>query len=251
MIEPITPPTRDYIQAPHIARDYDQYFRFNELFKFDTQVLDRWLVRPGRLLDLGCGTGRHLVHFAAKGFEATGVDLSDHMLTLARRALAEKGSAATLIHGDITKTPEMGLGRFDYALCMFSTLGMIYGSANRQRFLHDVRQRLEPDGLFALHVHNRWHNLWYPEGRRYLWRACRDRLRGRPEAFQKDVDGYRGIRGLSLYVYSAREIRRDLRRAGFAVAHMLYLNTPRNGPLGGFARGLRANGFLLAARPIR
>jgi len=249
MTEPIPPATWDYLRAPHIAEDYDRYFQYSELFKFDTQVLDGWMPTPGRLLDLGCGTGRHVVHFAARGFAVTGVDLSEHMLAVCRRKLAEARRGADLVYGDITQLDSLGLGRFDYALCMFSVLGMICGAENRLAFLRQVRGHLEPSGLFALHVHNRWHNLFYADGRQYLWRACRDYLRGRAEAFQRDMDGYRGIRGLTLYIYSAREIRRDLARAGFGIEHMLCLNQPRSATLRGLFRSIRANGFLIACRP--
>ncbi len=248
-VEPITAATWDYLTAAHIAEDYDRYFRYNELFKFDAEVLDRWFAEPGRLLDLGSGTGRHLAHFAERGFEATGVDLSWHMLGVARRKLAESGLQAGLVHGDITRLDELGLGRFDYAICMFSTLGMISGAANRLRFLESVRRHLAPGGAFALHVHNRWHNLWDSDGRRYLRRAVRDWLRRRPEAFLKDMDGYRGIRHMTLYVYGARELRRVLAQAGFRVEAFLYLNQARKGVLRGLARGLRANGFIVLCRP--
>jgi len=242
----ITPATWEYIRSPHIAEDYDRYFFGNELFRFDTEVLDHWMPVPGRLLDLGCGTGRHLVHFARRGFQVTGIDLSEHMLAIARRKLAEAGCGATLLSGDISRLDEMELGHFDYAICMFSTLGMVYGAGNRLRMLRAVRNLLEPHGLFSFHVHNRWHNLWDPEGRRYLRGALWRWLSRQPEPFQKLVDGYRGISGMSLYVFSAREIKRVVRDAGFAVREVVYLNHARNAPLRGPARSLRANGFLLA-----
>jgi len=247
-IPPITPATWDYITSRHIAEDYDRYYLYNDLFEFDTSVLERWLPRPGRLLDLGCGSGRHTVHFALRGFEVTAVDLSEHMLAVTRRKLMAHGASASLVEGDITRLDELGLGHFHYALCMFSTLGMVYGRENRLRVLKSARDHLDADGLFVFHVHNRWHNLWYPEGREYLLRAIWDRLRGRPEAFQKPMDGYRGIRGLSLYVFSAGEVRRMVARAGLRVEHFLYLNRERTGELRGLARGVRGNGFIVACR---
>ena len=248
MTDPTTPGVKTYLASRHIAEDYDRYFQYNDLFRFDTQVLDRWLKTPGRVLDLGCGTGRHLAHFAAKGFEMTGVDLSEHMLAVARRRLAAERVSATLVRGDITRLDGLGIGRFDYVLCMFSTLGMIYGAANRLAFLRAVREHLEPGGLFCCHVHNRWHNLHYADGREYLWAAARRWLRRDPEAFQKEVDGYRGIPGLSLYVFSDREVRRVVRAAGLELDELLYLNHRRNGVLGGLLKGLRANGFLFSTR---
>ena len=38
---------------------------------------------PGRLLDLGCGTGRLLIHAARRGYAPVGVDLSAEMLAVA------------------------------------------------------------------------------------------------------------------------------------------------------------------------
>ena len=54
---------------------------------------------PGRLLDVGCGTGAHTVALAARGWTVTGVDVSEHMLRLAR----ERGVDA--VHADATALP--------------------------------------------------------------------------------------------------------------------------------------------------
>ncbi len=40
--------------------------------------------RQIRILDIGCGTGRHAVEMARRGYNVTGVDLSDNMLGKAR-----------------------------------------------------------------------------------------------------------------------------------------------------------------------
>ena len=60
-------------------------------------------------------------------------------------------------------------GAVDYGICMFSTLGMIRGRQNRRRVLAHARRILKPGGLFVLHVHNLWYNLFDPQGR--LWLA--------------------------------------------------------------------------------
>ena len=38
-----------------------------------------------RILDLGCGTGRHLVYLAKKGFEAYGIDIAEEGIKIARK----------------------------------------------------------------------------------------------------------------------------------------------------------------------
>lgn len=44
-----------------------------------------------RLLDLGCGTGELAIRLAEKGFDVTGVDLSEQMLTIAQMKAEERG----------------------------------------------------------------------------------------------------------------------------------------------------------------
>ena len=43
----------------------------------------------GRLLDAGCGTGEHTLLAAARGAQATGVDISAHAIAKARAKAAE------------------------------------------------------------------------------------------------------------------------------------------------------------------
>ncbi|MEM5776196.1 MAG: methyltransferase domain-containing protein, partial [Anaerolineaceae bacterium] len=46
-------------------------------------------LKPGMLiLDAGCGTGRHSLEFARRGYHVTGVDLSGQMLAVAKQSAA-------------------------------------------------------------------------------------------------------------------------------------------------------------------
>lgn len=49
-----------------------------------TELLSLLSLKPGsRVLDAGCGTGAHTERFAARGFACTGVDISDHAISVA------------------------------------------------------------------------------------------------------------------------------------------------------------------------
>ena len=70
-------------------------------FRLTEQALDERFTVPGRLVDLGCGAGRHSIHFAGRGFSVTAVDLSRSMLQVVglkaggsgRRAFASSGES--------------------------------------------------------------------------------------------------------------------------------------------------------------
>ncbi|HET9441954.1 MAG TPA: methyltransferase domain-containing protein [Acidimicrobiales bacterium] len=72
--------------------------------------IDRALALAGlqageRLVDLGCGDGRVMLRAAeAHGAVVTGVELDPDLAAAARRALAERGLAGTVVEGDFTET---------------------------------------------------------------------------------------------------------------------------------------------------
>lgn len=52
-----------------------------------TRYIDRYLRRGGRILDIGCGTGRYALHYARKGHDVDALDLIEENLSLLKRAL--------------------------------------------------------------------------------------------------------------------------------------------------------------------
>jgi ubiquinone/menaquinone biosynthesis C-methylase UbiE len=65
-----------------------------------------------RVLEIGCGTGRHTLKLARQGNEVVGIDLSLGMLAVARRTL--RGHPVKLIHADFMTFDGLAEGDFDY-----------------------------------------------------------------------------------------------------------------------------------------
>lgn len=78
----------------------------------------------GKALDLGCGSGMHLVMLAERGWSVTGVDLVDKALARARKRVAAKGLTAAVIRADVTELPADLVGT-DYDL--FLDFGCFHG----------------------------------------------------------------------------------------------------------------------------
>jgi len=240
----------EYTQTPHIADDYDEYFAYNQLFEYDESLLSRWFERPGRLFDLGCGTGRLLVPFARRGFRCVGVDLSPHMLELVGRKAKQEHLPIERIRANLVELEGIRDGVADYVICMFSTLGMIKSHAARRKVLAHARRMLKPGGTFVCHVHNRWYNLYDPQGRWWLLGHALESRWKRDVEWGDKVYFYRGIPQMFMHVYSQREFHRALVEVGFEVAEMVSLDSERFHPLKypWLFGGIRANGWIAACR---
>jgi ubiquinone/menaquinone biosynthesis C-methylase UbiE len=100
-----------------------------------------------RVLDLGCGAGRHFVFLTKEGFEAHGLDRSKEALELARRRLGEEGLSARLVRADLTSLPFRD-GCLD---AMIAIATLYHGTLSTMRqALGEIHRVLRPGGLALL-----------------------------------------------------------------------------------------------------
>ena len=66
---------------------------------------DAWELRPGRALDIACGSGRNALFLAGKGFVVTGIDISQIALDRAARRAGEKSLSIVWQKADLELEP--------------------------------------------------------------------------------------------------------------------------------------------------
>lgn len=213
----------DYVNSASIASDYDSFLAGHRLNEIDGHVLDRYLPSLDASLpqnpivaDFGCGNGRTLLPLLKKGYRGVGIDLSGPMLE-ACRAKAEQlglGNRLDLFQANLVQLDSFADRSVDTAVCMFSTLGMIHGRANRHRFLMHVRRMLKPEGQLILHAHNSLFQIRQRGGLRWATRALWHSMRGQQE-FGDRTANYRGVKDMFIHSFRRQELRRDLELAGF------------------------------------
>jgi SAM-dependent methyltransferase len=243
----------DYLHNTALARGYDDSLAGSSLLQADLAFAECHFPQPGRLLDLGCGTGRLLLPFARRGYWVLGVDLSESMLRLVGEKAAATGVEVHRLKANLVALHGLKDQSFDYAACLFSTLGMVAGRANRRQVVEHAYRLLRPGGKFVLHVHNRWFNLRDAPGRAWLLRDLVQGALGRVEGGDRPMPVHQGVAGLLLHLFTYREAVGLLRRAGFRLIEVRPLGLGPGGRLccpAWFGR-LRAYGYLLAAERPR
>lgn len=193
----------------------------------DAEFVDRALaLRPSsRILDLGCGFGRHSVPLAGRGYKVTGVDLSQVMLDHASRLARERGVEVELLRRDMRDLA--GLGSFDACACLYTVIGYFDDDEN-ERVIRGVRDVLVPGGRFLLDLTNpipmmrQWPGTTWREMPSGVTRESSTydpmtgRLSARKTIFRTD-GRQEEIPGSVVRMYAPHETARMLRASGFEI----------------------------------
>ncbi len=124
--------------------------------------------KPKSLLDIGCGTGGHTIELASRGYQLTGIDLSQCMLDIAQ-AKAERGQYAykpLFRQGDIRN---FNTGQcYDAAIMMFAVVGYLTDNKDVLSGLRNIRKHLKTGAMLVC-------DFWY--GVSVLTERPTDRIR--------------------------------------------------------------------------
>lgn len=100
------------------------------------------------LLDVACGTGRHLEHLR-DAFSCTGLDLSQAMLDIARQRL----DGVELLRADMSDFRIRK--QFDAIICMFGAIAYARTHRNLERVINNLYAHLKPGGVLII---ERWYD---------------------------------------------------------------------------------------------
>lgn len=108
-------------------------------------------VKPtGFVLDLSCGTGRHVVPLSRDGYEVVGLDVSSSLLRIAKNRLG----SIQLVRADMRHLP-FKPEAFTASVSMDTSLGYLPTPQDDVQSLKGLRETLLQEGLLIVDVFNR------------------------------------------------------------------------------------------------
>lgn len=139
------------------AKEYDSLYgtkSYSSECDLIEDAFEAYAAKPARVLDVGCGTGGHVLELARRGYDCSGVDLSGEMLSIARQKAAV---------GNFPHVPSWHEGNatnfdlrtsFDAAVMMFAVVGYLTTNDDVLAGLSNIRRHLKPGALFLC-------DFWY------------------------------------------------------------------------------------------
>lgn len=124
--------------------EYDKWADYVE------EIFKKYDAKPEMVLDLGCGTGSLCIELAHRGYDMTGVDLSEDMLSCARDKAIGEDVDILFLNQDMREFELYGT--VDTILCMMDSLNYVTSLEGVIQTLKLVKNYLNPGGLFIFDI---------------------------------------------------------------------------------------------------
>lgn len=131
------------------AEFYDLIYKEKNYEKETTFIEDifKAFTKPKSILEIGCGTGNYTKILHRKGYEMTGLDISENMVKVARKKCTCK-----FVVGDMRNVSLSD--RFDACIALFAVMGYVTENSEIEIALNNIHRHLKPNGLFIFDVWN-------------------------------------------------------------------------------------------------
>ena len=130
-----------------LAKYYDLIYSWKD-YKKEANQINKLINKykksdENELLDVGCGTGKHLHYFKDK-FSCTGIDLNEEIIDIAKTNVSDVIFVqGDMIDFDLKKT-------FDVIFCLFSSIGYVKTYDNLEKTIVNFSKHLKSGGVVII-----------------------------------------------------------------------------------------------------
>lgn len=140
----------------HYAQYYDLLYsekKYDIEVNYIEKLIKNYLPSAKEILDLGCGTGTHDFYLERKGYDVTGIDLSENMISIARDKQLKSGFIKTqFLQGDL-RTINLER-RFDVVVSLFHVMNYLTSNVDMYMGFRNAIKHVKNGGIFIF-------DCWY------------------------------------------------------------------------------------------
>lgn len=142
------------------------------LWQSEKIMVEKYISRDDKILDLGCGAGRTTINLFKYGFQnIIGLDISDKFIEFAKKYCKKNALNISFVNADASNL-SFNDSEFDAVIFSYNGLMCIPGKKNRDNVLKEVYRVLKPNGIFIFTAHNRddsgkYQCLWDEERKKW------------------------------------------------------------------------------------
>ncbi|MCK4635222.1 MAG: class I SAM-dependent methyltransferase [Candidatus Aenigmarchaeota archaeon] len=128
------------------------------------ELIETGKVKPCKTVDLGCGEGFYSIYLASKGFDVTGIDISERAVRYAKENAAETGVKIKFMAIDVSDLHKLK-DKFDFIL-EWALMHHIMPQ-QRQKYAEDVNRILKKGGKYMSVSFNEKSHTFSGPGEKY------------------------------------------------------------------------------------
>lgn len=128
------------------------------------ELIEDGKIKPCKVLDVGCGEGFYAIYLASKGFDVTGIDISENAIRSAKKHAKKKSVKIKFIAmdtADLSKLKEKFDFVFEWALMHYIM------PSQRQKYVEDIRKILRKGGKYFSYSFNENSPHFNQPGKKY------------------------------------------------------------------------------------
>lgn len=213
---------KDWFNTPEYLNVY-RHRNETDAVKLVDLILDKIDLQPGSsVLDMACGSGRHSIRFARKGFDVSAIDLSENLLQVAKEQAEESNLKIDFIRADL-RTFRLDK-KFDLAINLFTSFGYFQSDDANFKVFENSYHHLKKDGYLVIDYFNK---NFISEN---LVKKSVEEIEGNEVLQERFIEGNRVNKIISISrngstdeyyesvrMYSDEEIENELKRIGFDI----------------------------------
>lgn len=109
------------------------------------------LATTNKLIDIACGKGRHATYFNKKGYDVTGIDISQKSIEHAMLQSTKKKGLIFKVH-DMREVYKANY--FDVATNLFTSFGYFENESDEQRAINSISKSIKSNGILIIDFMN-------------------------------------------------------------------------------------------------